>query len=52
MEQTKIFCNCKDKRNRLKYHTLDELHQKRFDVPLDNTKKHNSCYDVEMCAMT
>ena len=50
MEQTKKFCNCKDKRNRTKYPTLDEFHQKLFDVPLDNTKKHNSFYDVEMCA--
>ena len=50
MEQTKQFCNSKDKRNRLKYLRLDELHQKLFNSPLDNTMAHNSCYDVEMCA--
>ena len=50
MEQTKQFCNSKDKRNRLRYPRLDELHQKLFTSPLDNTMAHNSCYDVEMCA--
>ena len=50
MVHTKIFCNAKDIRNRLKNPRLDELHLKLFDSPLDNTMAHNSCYDVEMCA--
>ena len=50
MEQTKKFCNSKDKINRIKFPTLTELHQKLFDIPLDDTKAHHSCYDVEMCA--
>ena len=50
MEQTKKFCNSKDKINRIKFPTLNELHQTLFDCPIDETKAHNSCYDVEMCA--
>ena len=50
MEQTKKFCNSKDKINRIKFPTLNELHQNLFDIPLDDTKAHNSWYDVEMCA--
>ena len=50
MEQTKRFCNSKDKRNRVKNPRLDELHQKLFNSPIDSTMAHNSCYDVEICA--
>jgi DNA polymerase-3 subunit epsilon len=50
MAETKQFCNSKDKINRIKFPTLNELHQKLFDCPIDKTKAHNSCYDVEMCA--
>ena len=50
MVQTKMFCNCKDKRKRLKNPSLNDLHKTLFNEPLDPTKSHNSCYDVEMCA--
>ena len=50
MLQTKKFCNSKDKINRIKFPTLNELHQKLFECSIDETKAHNSCYDVEMCA--
>ena len=50
MAQTKKFCNCIDKRNRLKNPRLDELHQKLFNSPIESTRAHNSCYDVEICA--
>ena len=48
--KSKQFCNCKDTRNRLTFTKLNELHEKLFNAPIDNTRAHNSCYDVEMCA--
>ena len=50
MAQSKTFCNSKDKRGSMKFPTLNELHQKLFNVPMDSTQAHNSCYDVEICA--
>ena len=50
MANSKKYCNLKDKLNRIKNPRLDELHAILFDVHVDTSKTHNSCYDVELCA--